>query len=295
MEQANMIEKIQAIKALFKNIRDTLSREEVNDIRANIYRNTKLYEYYVNKTNLNKKQTNSFNKAINNLDKLREYLLNKEPSNDDNTPCELDKLFEHHEFYKPIVSTSSFEGNYVKYTSSNDFTRSIVAYFENIKFYLSNLIYYYMLKGECKIQLYMQISFISLTNEESDTMHSNSDNIEIMRGIDTTNVVNRLIESFKQMYQEGLETRMRGSSYVFNQVKLLEYHFHKISLSRGSSYIPAPKWIANKKCTINPKNTKDNRCYLYAIVTLNFHKIPEITLKEYLILYHLYQIIIGIM
>ena len=104
-----------------------------------------------------------------------------------------------------------------------------------------------MLKGECKIQLYMQISFISLTNEESDTIHSNSDNIEIMRGIDTNNVVNRLIESFKQRYQE------------------------------------------------NPKNTKDNRCYLYAIVTLNFHKIPEITLKEYLILYHLYQIIIGIM
>ena len=51
MEQANMIEKIQAIKALFKNIRDTLSREEINDIRTNIYRNTKLYEYYVNKTN----------------------------------------------------------------------------------------------------------------------------------------------------------------------------------------------------------------------------------------------------
>ena len=40
MEQANMIEKIQAIKALFKNIRDTVSREEINDIRTNIYRNS---------------------------------------------------------------------------------------------------------------------------------------------------------------------------------------------------------------------------------------------------------------
>ena len=58
-------------------------------------------------------------------------------------------------------------------------------------------------------------------------MHSKSDDIEIMRGIDTNNVVNRLIESFTQRYQEGLETRMRGSSYVFNRVKLLEYHFHK--------------------------------------------------------------------
>ena len=123
-----------------------------------------------------------------------------------------------------------------------------------------------MLKGEWKIQLSMQISFISLTNEETDIVHSKSDNIEIMRRIDTNNVVSRRIKSFTQRYEEGLETRMRGSSYVFNHVKLLEYHFHKISLSRGSSYIPTLEWIANKKCTINPKNTKDNRCYLYAIV-----------------------------
>ena len=69
---------------------------------------------------------------------------------------------------------------------------------------------------------------------------------------------------------------MRGSSYVSNHVKLLEYHFHKISLTRGSSDIPTLEWIANKKCSINPKNTKDNRCYLYAIVTaLNYINIPN--------------------
>ena len=43
MDQANMIQKVQAIKALFKNIRDTLSRDEINDIRTKIYKNIKLY------------------------------------------------------------------------------------------------------------------------------------------------------------------------------------------------------------------------------------------------------------
>ena len=133
-----------------------------------------------------------------------------------------------------------------------------------------------MLKGEWKIQLSMQVSFISPINEETDIMHSKSDNVEIMRGRSTNDILNMLIETFKQRYQEGLETRMRGSNYVFNHVKLLEYHFHKISISRGSSYIPTLDWIANKKCTINPKNTKDNGCYLYAIViTLNHHKIAN--------------------
>ena len=50
----------------------------------------------------------------------------------------------------------------------------------------------------------MQISFTSLTNEEKDTMHSKSDNIEIMRGLSTDDIANRLIKSFTQRYQEGL-------------------------------------------------------------------------------------------
>ena len=50
-----MTQKIQAIKALFKNIRDTLSRNEITEIRYNIYKNTKFYEYYSNQTKLNKK------------------------------------------------------------------------------------------------------------------------------------------------------------------------------------------------------------------------------------------------
>ena len=50
MNQANITQKNQAIKALFKNISDALSRDEINDIRTKIYRNTKLYEHYANKT-----------------------------------------------------------------------------------------------------------------------------------------------------------------------------------------------------------------------------------------------------
>ena len=49
---------------------------------------------------------------------------------------------------------------------------------------------------------------------------------------------------------------MKGSSFTFEHIDLLEYHLHKISLNRGSSYIESPEWIQNKRVTINPKNTK---------------------------------------
>ena len=66
---------------------------------------------------------------------------------------------------------------------------------------------------------------------------------------------------------------MKGSSYIFERIDLLEYHLHKISLNRGSSYIESLEWIKNKGVTINPKN-KDNNCFQYAITAaLNYQNI----------------------
>ena len=69
---------------------------------------------------------------------------------------------------------------------------------------------------------------------------------------------------------------MKGSSYIFQRVDLLEYHIHKISLNRGSSNIESPEWIKNKKVTINAKNTKDNNYFQYAITAaLNYQNISH--------------------
>ena len=65
---------------------------------------------------------------------------------------------------------------------------------------------------------------------------------------------------------------MKGSNYIFDHVNSLEHHFHKVTLSRGSSYIPSPEWILHKKSTLDPKNTDDNRCFLYAIVIALNHQ-----------------------
>ena len=81
---------------------------------------------------------------------------------------------------------------------------------------------------------------------------------------------------FLERYQNGLETKMTGSSHFFEKVDLLQYHFDKFTLKRGSSYIPSPKWIYNKKSTINPHNIDDNNCFSYSIVaTLNYQNISN--------------------
>ena len=113
----------------------------------------------------------------------------------------------------------------------------------------------------------MRIIFVSfIDNNETQAMHTKSDNIEIMNGVDTRDIINELIDSFMKRYQEGLETKMKGSSYIFEHVDLLKYHLHKISLNRGSSYIKSFEWLYNKGVTLNPKNTKDSNCFQYAVI-----------------------------
>ena len=128
--------------------------------------------------------------------------------------------------------------------------------------------------SEWKIQLILKISFIScLVINDTCIMHTKSDNIEIMNGIETNDIIAELFKSFFRRYQENLETKMKGSSYVFESIDLSHYILHKISWNRGGSYIDSPLWIKNKKATINPKN-KNNECFKYAITAaLNYSEI----------------------
>ena len=83
-------------------------------------------------------------------------------------------------------------------------------------------------------------------------------------GSETDEIIEDIFESLLKRYQEGLEESMKGSHFTFNGVSVLYYDFHKISLNRGKSYIGSPKWLKNKKTTINPKNN-DGKCFQYAI------------------------------
>ena len=123
----------------------------------------------------------------------------------------------------------------------------------------------------------MSINFISLKDSnEVRTMHIKSDNVDIMTGVDTNDLVEELFKSTLERYQTGLQESMRGSELVFDCVNELHYKLHKVDLNRGWSYTDSPRWLKNKKATINPKNMNDDRCLQYALtVALNYGKISN--------------------
>ena len=122
----------------------------------------------------------------------------------------------------------------------------------------------------------MLINFTSSKDSnEIRTMHTKSHNTEIMMGSETDKIIKKLFESFLQNYHKDLEETMIGSVFIRDCVDLLYYHLQKISLRRGESDIDSPKWLKNKKTTINPKNNDDNSFQYALIVALNHKQIKN--------------------
>ena len=82
-------------------------------------------------------------------------------------------------------------------------------------------------------------------------------------------------EFLLQHYQKNLEQSVRGSEFIFDRVDLLYYHLQKVGLKRGGSYIDSPKWLKNKKATINPQNNDDNYFQYALTVALNHQNIAN--------------------
>ena len=153
------------------------------------------------------------------------------------------------DYYKPILVKSGYNNNYVQYESKGDKILTLKEYLALIERYLRKLINYYKNKGEWKLQLTAEISFISLKpgSDETRVIHTKSDNEEIMNGSDTNEIIERLFESFLQKCEENLQDKMKGSEFEFDGIDFLYYDFDKISINRGGSYIDSPKWIKNQQ------------------------------------------------
>ena len=82
------------------------------------------------------------------------------------------------------------------------------------------------------------------------------------------------LKIFFRRYQEALETKMKGSSFIFERVDSLYYYLYKIPLNRAGSQIDFPEWFKAKGATINPKNI-DDEGFKYATTVkrlINTHK-----------------------
>ena len=179
--------------------------------------------------------------------------------------------------YEPVLIKSGFDNNYLEYMSNGNNSLSFNEYLELIKPYLNDLINVYKTKGEWKLQLSVEISFVSQKPEsdENRVMYTRSTPEEFMIGSETEEVAKKLFMSILQKYQDNLQNKMKGSDFIFSGINYLYYDLNIITISKGGSYIESPKWLKDKKCVVNQKNN-DNKCFQYAAtLALNFNNIDR--------------------
>ena len=79
---------------------------------------------------------------------------------------------------------------------------------------------------------------------------------------DKNEIVTAMIE---HMAQQVENPALRNSKFVFDRVLYMDMDFHRLNLTRGSSYIPSPDWLTKKKALINPRNS-DMECFKRAVI-----------------------------
>ena len=250
-----------------------LSKSELKSIKTKLYNIQKTKKISSNKIS---KYLDKLEKKILKLDEYRDY-DDYEHKGIKNIK-DLFKTSINKDHYKPKLFNSDYNNKYVEYESRGDRILSIREYLTLIEKYLRELINQYKNEGEWKVQLSAEINFISLKigSDETRVMYTRSE--EFMSRDDTNEIIKLLFESFLQRFEENLQNKMRGSEFEFDGINLFYYDFNKTSIYRGGTYTDSPKWLKNKKSTINPKNN-DDKCFQYAVTLAlnldNINKYPQ--------------------
>ena len=110
-----------------------------------------------------------------------------------------------------------------------------------------------------RIQTTAWIRFVREDEEgqERVKLAFNSLMTSVYRGCETDQIVDGMIANMKFQIENPA---LLNSRFVFDEFLYLDVNFHQLNLTRGSSYLPLPDWLARKKAIVNPHND-DEECF----------------------------------
>ena len=83
-----------------------------------------------------------------------------------------------------------------------------------------------------------------------------------LESTDVDELINKFTDENIEQQENYLE---KGSGWYFKEVVQFEIHTVEFNPSKGSSYIPLPDWISNKKAIVKIQN-KDDKCFVWCVL-----------------------------
>ena len=139
------------------------------------------------------------------------------------------------------------------FESINKTLRDFFTYHRNIKFRMVLV---------CIMEKQILQQNVGVVGLKEDKAYFNSFTLTNLKSDD----VDKIIKASYDGIDGGIEAyQENGSAWYFKEVVQLEIHTVEYNPTKGSSYIPLPDWISNKKAIVNIQN-KDEKCFLWCIL-----------------------------
>ena len=177
--------------------------------------------------------------------------------------------------FKPIELEQAFRGAYRSYRINGRPKIDVDTFFNRIGKRLIELIERELkTRTSARIQTTAWIGFVrdgpprspgkahGEEGQERVELAFNSLMMSVYRGSETDQIVDGMIANIKFQIEDPA---LLHSRYVFDEFLYLDINFHQLNLTRGSSYLPLPDWLARKKAIVNPHNN-DEECFKWSVI-----------------------------
>ena len=152
--------------------------------------------------------------------------------------------------FKPIER--EFGGSYRSYRINGRPKMDVDTFFNRIRKGIIGLINRELNDlNSARVQTTTWIRFVREDEERQERVELafNSLMTSVYRGSEPDQIVGGMITNMKFQIENPA---LLNSRFIFDEVLYLDTNFHHLNLTRGSSYLPLPDWLARKKAVINP-------------------------------------------
>ena len=168
--------------------------------------------------------------------------------------------------FKPIELEQAFGGDR-SYRVNGKPKMDVDTFFNRIRKELIELIKRELkTRTSAQIQMTAWIRFIRDDQEGQERIELafNSLMTSVYRGSEMAQIVDGMIANMKFQIEKPA---LLNSRFVFDEFLYLGVNFHQLNLTRGSSYLPLPDWLASKKAIVNP-HSDDEECFKWSVITV---------------------------
>ena len=161
----------------------------------------------------------------------------------------------------PKELEGAFSGAYRRYRTDGIEGMDVEMYFTRTRKFLIDLLNKETVNRAVRSQATIWIRF-TRDGVEMVNLAFNSRMMTVYNLNDKNEMVTAMIEHMAQQIENPA---LRDSKFVFDRVLYMDMDFHRLNLTRGSSYILLPDWLTKKKAIINPRNS-DMECFKWAVI-----------------------------